>query len=96
MNRNDVSTEAEDIVTIRCQAETSEDTEDLATIVVRSRICELKRALRFFVVTSFRSPVNPIRSPDPCLVTKHVTIIINYSSIIWIRNVMFIYYMRRK
>lgn len=69
-----------DIVRIRCQAETGKDTEDLATtsIVVRSRMCELARALQFFTVTSFRSPVT---CPDSYLVTKHVT---TYYNKLWL------------
>jgi hypothetical protein len=45
------TTEAEEIVGIRCQATPSEDIGDLACAIVRSKACEL--AIALFVVTSF-------------------------------------------
>jgi hypothetical protein len=49
-------------------------TEDLTTAVVRNLMCELAEALKFFVVTSFSSPLKPITIPEQCLVTKRVII----------------------
>jgi hypothetical protein len=48
---------AEDTVRIRYQATTSEDIGNL--------VCALATALQFFVVTSFKSPINPITNPNP-------------------------------
>jgi hypothetical protein len=57
--------EAEDIVEIHFQATPSEDIEDLACVILRSNVCELMIALQLFVVTCFKSAVNPISNPNP-------------------------------
>jgi hypothetical protein len=65
-----LNAEAKDIVGIRYQAMTGEDTaskniEDMASVVVRSRVRELPRVLYLFVVTIFKRPINPIINPNP-------------------------------
>jgi hypothetical protein len=63
-----VSTEAENIVGIRHQATTGEDTEDwedLVCAVVKCRVCELMIVLLLLVVTICKYSVNPITYPNP-------------------------------
>jgi hypothetical protein len=43
----------------------SEDIEDLACAIVRSRVQELARALQLFVVTIYKGPLNQITNPNP-------------------------------
>jgi hypothetical protein len=43
----------------------SKDIEDLASVVVRSQVCELVRMLQLCVVTICKSLINPIVNPDP-------------------------------
>jgi hypothetical protein len=52
------------------QAMISEDTADwegLACAVVNRKVCELAIALYLIVVTSFKTPINPITNPNPCV-----------------------------
>jgi hypothetical protein len=66
----DVNTETEDIVGIRHQATTGEDTadsEDLVHDVVNCRLCELAIALQLLMVMScvFKCLINTITNPIP-------------------------------
>jgi hypothetical protein len=62
---NDVKTEAEDADEIRYQATASEDIEDFMCVVVTA-ICKVcKSVILLKLVTSFKSPINPITNPNP-------------------------------
>jgi hypothetical protein len=67
-----MSLEAEDIVEIRHQATTGEDTadwEDLVRAVVNCRVCELAIALWLLVVMICKLSINPITNPNPSIIT---------------------------
>jgi hypothetical protein len=49
----------------------SEDAEELARAIVTHKVCEIVQRLQLIVVTSFKSPVNPITIPN--LVYSDVT-----------------------
>jgi hypothetical protein len=47
----------------------TQQTEDSVRTVVNCNVCESAIALLLIVVTSFRSPINPITNPNPSIVT---------------------------
>jgi hypothetical protein len=55
----------EKIVEIHYQATASEDINDLASAVVKSRVRESARALKLLVVTSCKNSINLITNPNP-------------------------------
>jgi hypothetical protein len=62
-----VSTEVEDIIEIRHQATTGEDTvdwESLVRAVVNCRVCELAIVLELLVFTICKCSINPITNPN--------------------------------
>jgi hypothetical protein len=72
-----VSTKTEDIVGIRHQATTGEDTtdrDDLVRYVVNCRECELAIALELLVYMICNCSVNPITDPNLVYSHSHVTI----------------------
>jgi hypothetical protein len=64
-SRQPVSTWAEEnIVGIRYQSTTSEDTDNLVRAIIGSENCELARSLWLRVVMIYKCPINPIANPN--------------------------------
>jgi hypothetical protein len=77
-----VSTETENIGGIRHQATTGEDTADwegFAQAVVICKVYKSVTLLKLFVVTSFKSSINPITSSNP--VSSHYIRTMCWSSV---------------